>query len=263
MGSLIVVSDDHGLVHRGLSDAFYRMQTSPFVKRLLNVIAYEQCNPLLSDLPNILHQRYATSKSFEARFHARCSEGRPCLLTLRDFFELPIDPMSEFSVVDGDFAASLILPPLPRAGPIFDDIAARADCVRVREYSPGMVEIASYGMLAEPGGLQGESKVLTEVRSRTKASDPGDWAPPPLVDLVNAVLADDEVTKLPKAAITKNWEEEVRKIGSLFMEVTECRKTEIFDLYPILPYWPNLGLEAWRSVINRAVATVQGGSSSE
>jgi hypothetical protein len=253
--SLVVVSDDVGLVHRGTSGPDYRRQPSPMVQRLLDIIAYEACDPPISALPKILRERYAASSAFEA-----CYFCKGTALNLRHFFAGRIPTEQEVSVVDGPVKMSEILRPLPLGGPIFDDASGRTECVRVRRDSSDprtevRVEVISHGKLGDKGdggNSESEQKVLADIQTVRRGAETGHRAGPPLHELIAAIARDDRVSRLCSNDWPPDWRKIVDEIAEAVVKVSDVWKTNVTTLFPLVPCWRMLKLPEWKAIINRA-----------
>jgi hypothetical protein len=128
--SLVIVSDDTSLLYADLSvdpPVHCRYQAPPMIRRLLDLVAFQHCNPLLSKLPGILTHGQVVP-GFQPGCIGKMKGKRSCGLRLRDFFGESVGPTCSVRSIEvrrrdqiSSYSLRRILAPMPEAGPVFDD----------------------------------------------------------------------------------------------------------------------------------------------
>jgi hypothetical protein len=254
MTSLVIVSADDAFVHcKDLGNTKmvrYRIQSSMMMRRFLSLIAYNNCDPLLSELYKVLNHPCVTNAGFQAMSTAKLEGEEGCSLRLRDFFGPPLAEGAKP-------AAKLVIPAIPEASPIFDDptvggLTPGAICVRLGRDEESPV-ILGYGWLEAD---ENEGLVLTDVGDHSRADrQEGIATPatPSLSRIVEEALKDVVVRALPEAVWPKNGGELVIDLCRAMMEITECYREEIAVLYKLVPSFAGLDASQRNEVLLRAL----------
>jgi hypothetical protein len=246
--SLVILSEVEGLIENGDRDGVeirYKIQTSMMIRRLMQLLAYESCNPPLSEIPGILHGAYPHSSGFEAGWWHKGEGGKA---TLREFFPGPFRAGSQVPVKDGPVSPERCLPPMPSIGPLFDDFSDGADAVKVwgiMDLDRPVVEVLGYCRL--PDG-----PVLRDLKPATRGSMDDTARPRAAVRaIVEKALQDPRVcvhTPVP----TKLSRENLGRVYDCVIGFVDIWETEISELVRLVPLWQYLRDDEWREVLGDA-----------